>query len=94
MRVAVATLIMLFGMIVFNIGLDIGMRTRPVFDSSKYQEVGCNDVEAFEYGVKCIIHMNEEDDNVRVFRGEGSIDDFGRVSNSTEVVREVPRNGK
>ena len=75
MRVAVATLIMLFGMIAFNIGLDIGMRTRPVFDASKYQEVGCNDIEAFEYGVKCIVFMDEEDSNVSIFKGEGSLDD-------------------
>lgn len=63
------------GIWIFNAGIEVGIRNKPVFDSGKYQEVGCNDIVASEYGLRCEVVMNYEDDNIRIFKGEGALDD-------------------
>lgn len=82
MRVVLSGLSILVLLVLsFNFGLDVGLRNKPEFDTAEYHEVDCNDIEPFEYGVKCIVHMEAEDSNVRIYKGEGSRDDFGRVQN-------------
>ena len=44
--------------------------------SSEYQEISCNDIIMEKNGqLVCEINMKQEDDNIRVFKGKGALDD-------------------
>lgn len=53
----------------FNGGVEAGLANAPEFDASAYSEIDCNNVVAEDGVLKCEVFMQEEDDNIRIFKG-------------------------
>ena len=67
-QLAEGILFALFGVIVFNLGIQVGIDHQPEFDNRKHVELRCASIVPSEVGLRCIVPMQAEDDNLRIFR--------------------------